>query len=114
MEDQIYWLCLSEFHVNYKVNVNNVSAMPEGAVGRGIDKFFDGDLSTYYNPVRVPQSGEAVNINIKSLQATKLEIYQRTVSGAEVCACSRMAAKRKSASWIKIILRQKSRKTRLL
>lgn len=87
MEDQTYWLCLSEFHVNYKVNVSNVSATPEGAAGRGADKLFDGDLSTYYKPIRAPESGESININIKNLQAKKLEVFQQTVTAAEVTAC---------------------------
>lgn len=86
MENQIYWLCLSEFHVNYTVQVSDVSALPEGAVGNEADKLFDGDLSTFYKPNRAPQSGEAININVKHLQPKKMEVYQQTVSGAILTA----------------------------
>jgi len=86
MEYQIYWLCLSEFHVNYTVQVSNVSAMPAGAIGSGADKLFDGDLSTCYKPNRMPESGEAININVKNLRAKKLEIFQQTVSNAVLTA----------------------------
>jgi hyaluronoglucosaminidase len=87
MEDQIYWLCLSEFLVNYTVQVSSISATPEGEVERGIDKLFDGDLATYYRPMRTPQVGEAININIKNLQAKKLEIFGREISGADLTVC---------------------------
>jgi len=72
--------------VNYTVQVSDVSALPEGAVGNEADKLFDGDLSTFYKPNRAPQSGEAININVKHLQPKKMEVYQQTVSGAILTA----------------------------
>lgn len=86
-EKQDFWLCLSVFHVNYESEAEEITGLQNGIINGEADKMFDGNLLTSYIPKSVPQKGEEMNIRLKDISASNIEILQQTLSGAKVVAC---------------------------
>lgn len=86
LEDQVYWVSVSEFAVNIRTTSDLVSADPEGAYEFEQHKIIDGDYFSYYKAHRKPRSGERIVVSTPDIKCQKIDILQSSISGGEVYA----------------------------